>query len=72
MMFMVNADLNEGCDISITQPFQEKKDRHYLKVNQQNKGTVYFKIFHQTIRGLKRKSKIYQVIFIQTTLTFCA
>jgi len=68
---MVNADLNEGGDINITQSCQ-KKDRHYLKVNQLNKGTVYFKIFLQNMRGLRRKSKNYQVIFIQTSLMFCA
>jgi len=51
---------------------KKKKDRHYLKVNELNKGTVYFKIFHQNMRGLRRKSKNYQVIFIQTSLMFCA
>jgi hypothetical protein len=31
-------------------------DRNYYKVNQPTKGTVYFKIFHQNIRGLANKT----------------
>jgi hypothetical protein len=34
-----------------------KKDGHSHKVNQLNKGTVYFKIFHQNIRGLGKKAE---------------
>jgi NAD-dependent SIR2 family protein deacetylase len=33
-----------------------KKDGNYHKVNQINKGIVYFKIFHQNIRGLGKKA----------------
>jgi exonuclease III len=32
------------------------KNRNCYKVNQPNKGTVYFKIFHQNIRGLGKKA----------------
>jgi hypothetical protein len=34
----------------------KKKRRNYHKVNQRNKGTVYFKIFHQNIIVLGKKA----------------
>jgi hypothetical protein len=50
---MVNTGLNVEDDANIKQSHQEK-DANYYKVNQINKGTVYFKTFHQNIRGLRK------------------
>jgi len=36
--------------------YAKKKDANYYKVNQINKGTVYFKTFHQNIRGTGKKA----------------
>ena len=38
-------------------PPQKKRAGHCHKVNQLNRGTIYFKIFHQNIRGLGKKAK---------------
>ena len=51
---MVNTDLNLGNDANIKQ-VPQTKDRDYHKVNLTNKGTAYFKIFRQNIRGLGKK-----------------
>jgi hypothetical protein len=51
---MVNAGPNVGDD-AITKQLSQKRDRNYHKVNQPNKGTACFKIFHQNIRGLGKK-----------------
>jgi hypothetical protein len=51
---MVNAGLNVGDDAKIK--VTSKKDTNYYKVNQINKGTVYFKTFHQNVRGLGKKA----------------
>jgi len=48
--FIVNADLNVGGDTNIKQSRPKKRDRHCHKVNHLNRGTVYFKIFHQNLR----------------------
>jgi len=53
--FMVNTGLNLGKDASIKEVHQTK-DRNYHKVNLTNKGTAYFKIFHQSIKGLGKKN----------------
>ena len=55
--FLVNADLNVVVDINIRQLCTEKKTRHFHQVNQLNKGTVYFKIFHQNTGRLRKKTK---------------
>jgi hypothetical protein len=52
---MVNADLDVRDDAKIKH--SRKKRTNYHKVNQPNKGTVYFKIFHQNIRGLGKKAR---------------
>ena len=52
----VNADLNVGDDANNKQS-RPIKDGNYYKVNQRKKGTVYFKIFHQNIRGLGKKAE---------------
>jgi len=41
-------------DANIKQSRQ--KDTNYYKVNQINKGSVYFKTYHQNIRGLGEKA----------------
>jgi hypothetical protein len=52
---MVNTGPDLGNDANIKQVCQTK-DRNYHKVNLTNKGTAYFKIFHQNIRGLGKKN----------------
>ena len=52
---MVNTGLNLGKDASIKEVHQTK-DRNYHKVKLTNKGTAYFKIFHQSIKGLGKKN----------------
>ena len=52
---MVNTGLNLGNDANIKQVCHTE-DRNYHKVNLTNKGTVYFKVFHQNIRGLGKKT----------------
>ena len=52
----VNADLNVGDDANRKQSWQIK-DGNYYKVNQLKKGTVYFKIIHQNVRGLGKKAE---------------
>jgi hypothetical protein len=51
---MVDSRLNLGNDANIKQ-VRQTKDRNHHKVNLTNKGTAYFKIFHQNIRGLGNK-----------------
>jgi hypothetical protein len=52
---MVHADHNVGVEASIKN-LRRREDRNYFNLNQPNKGTVYFKIFHQNIRGLAMKT----------------
>ena len=53
--FMVNDDLNVGNDAN-TKQLCQKRDGNHHKVNQPNKGTIYFKIFYQNMRGLEKKT----------------
>ena len=52
---MVNIGLNLGNDANIKQ-VRHTEDRNYHNVNLTNKGTVYFKVFYQNIRGLGKKT----------------
>ena len=54
--FMVNADLHVG-DGANNKQSQPIKDGNYYKVNERKKGTPYYKIFHQNIRGLGKKAE---------------
>ena len=53
---MVNADLQVG-DGANNKQARPVKDGNYCKVNRRKKGTVYFKIFHQNIRGLGKTAE---------------
>jgi len=43
---------------------------HYHEVNQTNKSTIYFRIYHQNIRGLGMKACELLSHCIQTSLCF--
>jgi len=51
-LLVQGINLIKGFFVTVT----HSNNRNYHKVNQINKGTVYFKIFHQNIRGLGKKA----------------
>jgi hypothetical protein len=53
---MANTDFNVGGGTNMKQLRQKQTDGRYHKVNQLNKGTVYFKIFCQNTGGLGKKA----------------
>jgi len=44
------------CSIQKLRIFMDITYKHTYKVNQVSRGTVYFKIYHQNLRGLRKKA----------------